>query len=308
MRRNLPPLNAMRAFEAAYRHESFARAAVELNVAQAAVSRHVRDFEIWLGHPLFERHARGVRLTAAGRRLGGALVPVLDALSAAIEAERPRAPGGRPRVTVTVEPVIARCWLVRRLGLFREAHPDIDIELDPTDRLTDFTDGTADLGIRFGAGPWPAVEAERLVEVEVYPVAAPAIAAQLPAEPTMADLRRFTLLHEDRELWARFERATGAAGPMRPPSGLMLQDAQLAIEAAAMGQGIALGDSVLDFDIRKAGGLIRLTRRSVSDHAYWLVGPRRRAPSRPARLFRDWLRETLAADMAEAALLPINKT
>ncbi|PWR20595.1 LysR substrate-binding domain-containing protein [Zavarzinia compransoris] len=300
MARTLPPLNAMRAFEAAARHESFARAAAELHVAPAAVSRHVRDFEIWLGHALFERHPRGLRLTAAGRRLGAALTPLLDGLAAAVEAERPRA----GRVTVTVEPVFAHRWLLRRLGDFRALHPEIDLVLEPTDRLVDFTEGTVDLGIRYGRGPWPGVEAELLVAVEIYPVASPALAARLPPEPTMADLRAFTLLHEDGELWARWQRATEGDGAP-PPAGLMLHDTHLAIEAAALGQGIALGDSILDLDDRRSGRLVRLTRRAVGDHAYWLVSAARRRLPAPARLFRDWLRGVIDAAVAESGGLPI---
>ncbi len=292
MARTLPPLNAMRAFEAAFRHESFARAAAELHVAQAAVSRHIRDFEIWLGQPLFERHARGVRLTPAGRRLGAALTPLLDGLAAAIEAERPAA----GRLVVTVEPVFAHRWLLRRLSDFRTRHPGIDLVLDPTDRLVDLAAGEADLGIRYGQGHWPGVEAEKLVTVEIYPVASPAIAARLPPEPAMADLRAFTLLHEDSELWARWQRATEGAG-LPPPQGVMLHDTHLAIEAAALGQGIALGDSILDMDDRAAGRLRRLTRAAVRDHAYWLVGGRKRSSA--ARLFADWLREAVEKAMGD---------
>ncbi|MCF4166875.1 LysR substrate-binding domain-containing protein [Zavarzinia compransoris] len=304
MSRALPPLNAMRAFEAAYRHESFARAAAELNVAQAAISRHVRDFEIWLGRPLFERHARGVRLTAAGRRLGAALVPVLDALAAAIESERPGAPDHR--VVVTVEPVIAHRWLLRRIAQFRARHGGIEIVLEPTNDLVDFTRATADFGIRFGAGPWPGVTAECLSEVEVYPVAAPEIAALLPPDPVMADLRRFTLLHENGELWSRWQRSTEAEAGAPPPNGLMLHDSHLALEAAVQGQGIALGDSVLDFDDRAAGRLLRLTRGAVRDHAYWLVRPARRRLSPSAQLLHDWLRARMAEDQAAAARLPLH--
>ena len=298
MTRILPPLNAMRAFEAAFRHESFARAAAELHVAQTAVSRHIRDFEIWLGQPLFERHARGVRLTPAGRRLGAALTPLLDGLAAAVEAERP----ATHRLAVTVEPVFAHRWLLRRLGDFRARHPEIELILDPSDRLADFAAAEADLGIRYGQGQWPGVVAEKLVDVEIYPVASPDIAARLPPEPGMAALRAFTLLHEDSELWARWQRATEGPGAP-PPHGLMLHDTHLAIEAAALGQGIALGDSILDQDDRAAGRLIRLTRQSVNDHAYWLVGGRKRSAN--ARLFAEWLRQTMAEAMEAQAALPI---
>ncbi|MFA5121291.1 LysR substrate-binding domain-containing protein [Zavarzinia sp.] len=300
MTRALPPLNALRAFEAAFRHQSFARAAAELNVAQAAVSRHVRDLEIWLGAPLFERRARGVALTLAGQRLGASLVPVFEALGAAVAAER--ADSAPARITVTVEPVLAQRWLLRRLMEFRTEHPEIEIVLDPTNRLVELAAEGIDLGIRYGDGPWKGVSAELLARVEVYPVASPAIAAQLPDEAGRDELRRFTLLHEDGLLWRRwFREESGADAPA--PAGLMLHDTHLALEAAALGQGIALGDSVLDFDDRAAGRLVRLTRRAIDDHAYWLVTAPGRRLKPAAKLFSDWLVSTMAADMKAAAAL-----
>lgn len=294
MSRHLPPLNAARAFEAAFRHESFAKAAQELNVSHAAVSRHIRDLELWLGKTLFERRAKGVGLTLAGRRFGAALVPAFDALEQATAAER--ASSHPRRITVTLEPVFAQRWLLRRLGDFQAAHPDIEIVLDPSSRLADLGAEGFDLGIRYGPGPWPGVESQLLAKVEVYPVASPAIAAQLPAQPASADLRRFTLVHEDGELWARwFAMVDGASAP--PPSpGLMLHDTHLAIEAAALGAGIALGDSVLDIDDLQSGRLVRLTPRSMPCHAYWIVSAPKRRLSTPARLFRDWLLSTMGAE------------
>ena len=306
MNRSLPPLNAARAFEAAFRHQSFARAGEELNVAPAAVSRHVRDLEIWLGLALFERKARGIALTDAGRRLGSALAPAFEAMATAFEAERPAA-APTQRVTVTVEPVFAQRWLLRRLADFRALAPEVELVLAPSDRLADLKAEGIDLGIRYGRGGWPGVEADLLTVVEVYPVACPAIAARLPAEPGPEALRPFTLLHEDGELWPRWGRFTGGEVTAAAPSGLMLHDTHLAIEAAALGQGIALGDSVLDFDDRAAGRLIRLTRAAMQDHGYWLVAPPRKRPSPAVRRFGDWLRARLRADMEEAARLPIHQ-
>lgn len=299
----LPPLNAARAFEAAFRHRSFARAAEELNVAPAAVSRHVRDLEIWLGQPLFERRPQGVVLTPAGERLGAAVAPLFEALGAAFAAASP-APAGQ-RLRVTVEPVFAQRWLLRRLGEFRAEAPEIDIMIDPTHRLSDLGAEGFDLGIRYGRGGWDGVEASLLAVVKVYPVACPEIARVLPPDPGPADLRRFTLLHEDGELWPRWFRFVGGEPSTAAPSGLMLHDTHLAIEAAALGQGVALGDSVLDFDDRAAGRLIRLTRAAMQDHAYWLVTPPRRRLSPAARRFRDWLAARLTADMAASATLPV---
>jgi LysR family glycine cleavage system transcriptional activator len=299
MSRHLPPLNAARAFEAAFRHESFAKAAAELNVSHAAVSRHVRDLELWLGVTLFERRARGVGLTLAGQRFGAALVPAFDALERATATERPGQAG--KRITVTLEPVFAQRWLLRRLSDFQAAQPQVEIVLDPSNRLVDVGAEGVDMGVRYGQGNWPGVDSQLLARVDVYPVAAPPIAAQLPPEPTSEDLRRFTLVHEDGELWSRWFALIDGEGREPPsPPGLMLHDTHLAIEAAALGAGIALGDSVLDIDDLKSGRLIRLTPRSMPCHAYWIVTAPRRRLSAPARLFRDWLLATMAADLPGA--------
>lgn len=287
MTRQLPPLTAARAFEAAFRHESFARAAIELNVSHAAVSRHIRDLEVWLGVTLFERQARGVALTLAGRRFGNALVPAFDALEQATLAERRSQNPGR--INVTLEPVLAQRWLLHRLRRFQDAHPEIEITLDPTSRLVDIAAEGFDMGLRYGDGPWPGVDSVLLAPVEVYPVAAPEIARQLPPDPASADLRRFTLVHEDGELWSRWFAMVDGEAARPPPPGLVLRDTHLAMEAAALGAGIALGDSILDIEDLRSGRLVRLTARAMPCHAYWLVTAPRRRLSAAARLFRDWL-------------------
>src|SRR5262245_48241763 len=160
MARRLPSLNALKAFEAGARLESFTEAAGELFVTHAAISRHIRDLEDWLGTDLFVRTGRGVELTEAGRRFGGRLTPMFDAMA---EATREAAAQGQVRtLNVSVEPAIASRWLVPRLGKFRDLHPDIELNIDPSSRLVDFRSGEADLGVRYGLGGWPDVEMVKL--------------------------------------------------------------------------------------------------------------------------------------------------
>src|SRR5262245_45683359 len=168
MARRLPSLNALKAFEAAARHESFTDAAGELFVTHAAISRHIRDLEEWLGTGLFVRTGRGVELTEAGRRYGGRLTSLFDGMG---EATREAAAQGTVRtLNVSVEPATASRWLVPRLGRFNDLHPDIDLIINPETRLVDFRSGEADLGIRYGLGRWEDVEAIRLSDSVSFPV------------------------------------------------------------------------------------------------------------------------------------------
>lgn len=171
MARRLPSLNALKAFEAAARLESFTEAAGELFVTHAAISRHIRDLEEWLGTQLFLRTGRGVELTEAGRRFGSRLTPLFDAFA---DATREAAAQGDVRIlNVSVEPAIASRWLVPRLGRFQELHPDIELNIDPTSRLVDYRAGEADVGIRYGLGRWSDVETIKLVDnIEIFPSAA----------------------------------------------------------------------------------------------------------------------------------------
>ena len=167
MARRLPSLNALRAFEAAARHESFTDAAGELFVTHAAVSRHIRELEEWLGTELFTRTGRGVDLTDAGRRFGNRLTPLFDNMAeATLEAA---AQGTVRALNVSVEPAIASRWLVPRLGRFNELHPDIELNIDPDNRLVDFRSDKADLGIRYGLGRWGDVEIQKLIsDVDIF--------------------------------------------------------------------------------------------------------------------------------------------
>jgi len=286
MARRLPSLNALKAFEAAARLESFTEAAAELFVTHAAISRHVRELEDWLGTRLFIRTGRGVALTEAGKRFGSSLTPLFDALA---EATREAAAQGEiRRLNVSIEPSIASRWLVPRLGRFNQLHPDIELAIDPSSVLVDFRASEFDLGIRYGQGPWEGIEATKLSSVVIFPVCAPSLIANASnLEP--ADLSNYNLLHEQRkQWWAEWLHAAGVAG-VEDGRGALFQN-HLAIEAAEAGQGFALGDQILCTDSILDGWLVRPFRFDLPAHgSYWIVRASGVKETAPARAFREWL-------------------
>lgn len=291
MARRLPSLNALKAFEAAARHESFTDAAEELFVTHAAVSRHIRDLEEWLGTQLFLRTGRGVELTDAGRRYGGQLTPLFDAIA---EATRDAAAVGDVRqLKVSVEPSIASRWLVPRLGRFNDLHPDIELSIDPDTRLVDFRAGEADVGIRFGPGNWQDVEAQKLTDCVIFPVCAPGLITDAPGlKPS--GLGDYNLLHESRkQWWADWLAAAGVTG-IEDWRGTIFQN-HLAIEAAEAGQGFALSDQILCTDSLVDGWLVRPFDFDMKDPwTYWIVRAKGSKETAPARAFREWLTGEMA--------------
>ncbi len=286
MARRLPSLNALKAFEAAARSESFTDAATELFVTHAAISRHIRDLEEYLGTDLFTRTGRGVELTEAGRQFGRRLTPLFDGLA---EAAREAAAVGAARtLKVSVEPSIASRWLVGRLGSFSKLHPDIELSIDPVNRLVDFHVEDVDLGIRYGRGNWDDVEAVKLSDVSIFPVCSPKLIAKRETL-TPHDLEHFTLLHENRkQWWEDWLRFTGV-NSIQGGHGVTFQN-HLAIEAAEAGQGFALGDQILCTDSLVDGWLNRPFAIDMKDHgSYWIVRKKGSKESAPARAFREWV-------------------
>ena len=291
MARRLPSLNGLKAFEAAARHESFTDAATELFVTHAAVSRHIRDLEDWLGTELFTRTGRGVELTEAGKRFGQRLTPLFDQMA---EATREAAAVGDVRqLRVTVEPSIASRWLVPRLGSFNRLHPDIELSISPDTRLVDFRSGDADVGIRFGPGGWGEVEAQKLSDCVIFPVCAPSLVKDA-GKLTPADLAKYNLLHESqKQWWADWLKAAGVTG-IEDWRGTLFQN-QLAIEAAEAGQGFALSDQILCTDSLIEGWLVRPFDFDMKDPwTYYLVRAKGSKETPPARAFREWLMSEMA--------------
>jgi LysR family transcriptional regulator, glycine cleavage system transcriptional activator len=286
MARRLPSLNALKAFEAAARHESFSDAAVELFVTHAAISRHIRDLEESLGTELFTRTGRGVELTEAGTRFGERLTPLFDQIA---EASREAAAVGAARtLRVSVEPAFASRWLVGRLAKFNELHPDIELTIDSTNRLVDFYVDDVDIGVRYGNGVWDGVDAAKLSDVVIFPVCEPKLIADDP-KLTPEGLGEYTLLHENRkQWWADWLAAAGVKAEM-DWRGTIFQN-HLAIEAAEAGAGFALGDQILCTDALVEGWLVKPFATDMKDHgAYFIVRKKGSKETAVVKAFREWL-------------------
>lgn len=291
MKRRLPSLTALRAFEAAARHESFSRAAEELFVTHAAISRQIRELETDLRLRLFRRTGRGVKLTEAGDAYARKITRAFDRIS---EATRELATArGRRDLLISVEVGLASAWLVPRLGRFQARHPDIDIVLDASDALIDFRSSLAEIGIRCGTGRYPGLAAEEIVKLVAFPVASPQLVRSVGLSAP-GDLARVTLLHQDSKRWwgnylahVGVSTALADAGPMMPTHN--------AVEAAIGGQGVALGDNVTAADALLDGRLVRPFASIPAEVAYYFVGPDGRKDSAAAHSFKHWLYEEMVA-------------
>lgn len=293
MSRRLPPLNALRAFEVAARHNSFTAAAAELNVSHAAVSRHVRALEARLNVTLFHKAKRGVELTAAGAEYLTAISAAFDSIAAATDDLS--APAAAP-IRLSAHPVFATRWLLHHLAQFRAAHPGYEVTLDASPRLVDLTRDEADLAIGNGHGADSTVTQELVARSHLCPVAAPSFLDRhvkcSPVALGPSDLARLVLLHDeaDGSGWRRWFAAAGLPD-VDVSHGPRLLESGLAIDAAIAGQGVALADDFLIADELSAGRLVCLGRVALSaeDCDYYLRSPADLRQSRPVAAFRAWL-------------------
>jgi LysR family glycine cleavage system transcriptional activator len=298
MSRRLPPLNALRAFEAAARNLSFLKAAEELHVTAGAVSQQIKTLEDHLSLKLFRRQARGVLLTDAGQRYGKRIGELLDQIAAATR-DLGRQSGGTV-LTVTTMPSFAARWLIPRLGAFGRLHPEIAVRTLADDKLATFKDDDVDVAIRFGAGRYPGLTADFLFREEVFPVCSPRLLEGSLPLTRLEDLAQHTLLHDEphpglHELeWSAWLAKRGIRH-IDARQGPRFTYTHMSLTAAAMGQGLALGTSVLCADDLESGRLIRpFPDRIVADFAYYLVFPPM-ALDRPLVVaFRDWMLEAAA--------------
>ncbi len=296
MARHLPPLNTLRSFEAAARLASFSKAADELHVTHGAVSRAIKQLEEFLQVGLFQRRTRQVLLTPAGAVYAARVRDALDRLAAATQAlTRDDAKG---LLSVSTFPSFAAKWLVPRLFRFRRLHPDIDIRLETTERLTDFAVDGIDIAIRFGRGNYPGLHTNLLLREELFPACSPRLLeGPLPLhEPS--DLTHHTLIHDDFPIdWAGWLRMAGVAG-VDTLKGPVFTSSVLAMQAAVQGEGVVLARSALAADDLAAGRLVRPFGLSLaSDTAYYAVCPPRALERQRVRAFHDWLlAETAGAE------------
>ncbi len=291
MSRDLPPMNGLRAFEAAARHLSFTRAADELFVTQAAISHQVKGLEDHLGFNLFRRVNRGLMLTDEGQVLFPAVRDGLDTMAAALR-QIDRAETGSGPLTVTTLDSIASAWLVPKLGRFRRRHPEIDVRVTVGDTLVDFTRShDVDLAIRYGFGKWRGAKVEHLMGEEIFPVASPELIESGPGLSEPADLLKYPLLHDTLpETWSMWFREAGVEAPEAADTGYRLEHSHLIAQVAMAGEGIALGRSALVRDALETGRLVRLFDISLpAMYAYYIVAPEAEWNRPKVRAFRTWL-------------------
>jgi LysR family glycine cleavage system transcriptional activator len=292
VRRHLPPLNALRAFEAAARHGSFVKAAEELYVTGGAVSQQVKALEAWLGRPLFRRLHRGVALNQAGTAYLAKLGAVLDELAAASQEIAQR----KQVLRITAPPAFAERWLMPRLGRFQGLHPEVEIALTADDRTVDLARDPVDLWLCYGTGEHPGCRVERLFAESLFPVCAPVLLDRGPALAEPGDLARHTLLHDAhwRDDWRRWLAAAGVADldPTRGPSFTLYA---MVIQAALDGLGVALAHEALIADDLAAGRLVApFSLRLPAAQAYYLVSSSKAAKRPDVMAFRAWLRHEAA--------------
>lgn len=296
MPRRLPPLNALKAFEAAARHESFTRAAEELCVTQGAVSQQVKALEIELGIKLFTRERQRLAITEAGRDY---LVVVRDALDRiALGTERLMQRQSAGTLTVSTSPDFAAKWLVHRLGAFGDAHPGIDLRVSATMHHVDFAREDVDVAVRHGDGNWPGLDVARLCAEELFAVCSPKLLRGRGRIAEPADLLKFPLLHLDhRKDWARWFAIAGVAVP-ETLHGPVMNRVSMVIDAAVDGQGVALARSTLAaWDLINGRIVAPFDVTWRLSKTYWVVSPKATAKQPKIAMFRDWLLAEAAGDM-----------
>ncbi len=293
---HLPPLSALRAFEAAARLQSFSRAADELSVTPAAISHQIHALEADLGVRLFHRGRRAVELTASARLLLPGLSEAFSGIQTAVR--RLRAHNDTGTLTVTASPSIAAKWLVLRLHRFQVQHADIDVRISASDEIVDLTRGGFDIAIRYGGGRYPGLAVELLLKNEVFPACSPRLLEAGPPLRTPEDLLHHALIHDqaaDRDplapTWAMWLKAAGVRGaPMAP--GLTFSVGYMALDAAIAGHGVALAYSTIAAADLAAGRLVRLFSLALPDlFAYYIVTAPGALERPKVRAFRDWLRQ-----------------
>ena len=289
-------LNALRAFEASARHGSFSGASGELNVTPAAVGQLVRGLEDWLGSPLFHRSSSGparLLLTDLAEHALPDIRAGLDHLSLGLERMKETVASGV--LTVAVSPAFAAKWLLPRIDRFQMEFPDIDVRLETSLKLVDYVAHGIDVGIRYGAGSWPGLAAEKLMDEEIFPVCSPALHETLDLEAPI-DVSRHTLIHDQSVdpatgfmTWNVWLKRTGA--DITTQRGMRINNSAAVLQAAIEGQGIALARSIMAHNDLAAGRLVRLFPDITvpSALAYYVAYRPECATLSRSEAFRGWL-------------------
>lgn len=288
MSASLRHLNALRAFEAAARHQSFAKAAVELNVSHSVVSQHVKNLELWFGTKLFIRHGNRIELSEAGSsllpRISGGLQTLSDACNDLLRMSQ------KGTLTISAEPAIASLWLRRHVTEFCAEFPKIDVELRPAWTPSKLGEGHADVIIHFETRLSASRSSrKRLFPIDGYPACSPALRDTLRGESGTIDWRGVPLVHDNgREIWHQWYTAhEPQVSHWR--NGRVYSDLSLAIDAAVDGEGVILADDILCAKAIGSGALVALDPRRIRC-VWYAMATATRADRKPAvDTFRNWL-------------------
>jgi LysR family glycine cleavage system transcriptional activator len=300
--RNMPPLAAVRVFEAAARHENFTTAAAELGMTQAAVSYQVRVLEERTGQPLFRREKKRVMLTDAGRRVAADLTRAFDAIDESFAQLRR---DDAATLTVSTTRTFANAWLAWRLGGYQMTNPDMAVRMTAEDALTDFVRDPADIAIRSGLGPWDGVHADLLFRVSFTPMCSRAFLAAQGGSLEPGDLLKLPLIGSNDPWWVAWLREAGIEVTEPPGHGGIRLDSQASEAHAAMaGQGVAMLTPFFWRNDIADGRLVQpFAQVSTRGYGYWLVVPEHRRNVAKIRRFRDWLLAEIARDHAAGAVV-----
>lgn len=290
----LPPLNALKAFEASGRHLNFRLAAEEIGVTQGAVAQHVRALEADFKVKLFDRLARGLALTEEGRKYHAPIQRAFELIGEATNELRPQ----QGVVTISVTPSFATKWLVPRLARFTHANPDLNVQIVASPDLANFQDDGVDLAVRQGRAPkGSGLVSAALFPSDFYAVCSPDLQAGAHPLLTPEDLEHHVLLLDGHGLWPLFiEKVFGGRSIPKSRTIKFSQTAH-AVDAALAGQGVALASDLFAADDMAAGRLVRPFRQTVQkDLGFFLLAPRKSNNATPVKRMWDWLIEQSLAD------------
>ncbi len=288
MAKRLPPLNALKAFEAAARHLSFTKAADELFVTQAAVSHQIKSLESYLATKLFLRRNRTLLLTEEGQSYFIELKEIFLHLKEA--TDRLLALGSKGAITVAAPPSFASQWLVSKISQFSIAHPDIDVRIKAVDLDDGFLDETVDVAVYYGKGKWPRVEAIKLNSEYLTPMCSPLLFQQNKPLDSLSDLKKHVLLHDSsRTAWKNWLKHFDVK-QVNVNQGPMFSHTMLVLQAAALGQGIALSNIMLAKPEIDSGRLICPFEESIeSKDSFYLVCHPGQSEVSKIQMFIDWM-------------------
>jgi LysR family glycine cleavage system transcriptional activator len=294
MSRRLPPLNALRAFEAAARNENFTRAAEELGVSQVAVSQQVKFLEATLGLKLFARDGKRLVITSAGKHYLAVVSDALDRI--AVGTDRLLQNGPSSILTVSTSPDFGAKWLVHRLGRFTAAYPEIDIHVSTSSKQVDLIAEHVDLAIRHGDGHWAGLDAVALCQERLVAVCSPKFLAGRNRITQASDLLKLPLLRLDGwSTWSKWFEVAGVSATAR--RGPVLNQASMLIDAAVDGQGVALARTTLAaWDLLHGRLVVAIDVSLPLENTYWIVYPKLASREPKIVALRDWLLAEAADD------------